>query len=108
VAAGTLLSAAHVVNRDPEGMLVLFALLLLTAVVICWLVTDARPAFALCLAVLLAEVTVTLPDLVYVPLADSLQPLLVGFVIVLPVLLPAAWLLLRRQQAASPRPVPKR
>ena len=34
-------------------------------VVVCWLVTDARPAFALCLAVLLWAVIVTLPELAY-------------------------------------------
>ena len=84
--------------------------MLLAAVVVCWLVTDARPAFALCVAVLMAGVTTALPDLVY---GDSqlmivgLQFLLVEFAFVLPILLPAAWLLLRRQKAPSPRPYPE-
>jgi hypothetical protein len=107
LAAGRLLSPQHV---DPrlESSLELGVLLLLAVVVVCWLVTDARPAFALCLAVLLGAVTSTLPALV----ADeslmswALEFLLVVFAIVLPVLLPAAWLLLRRQKAPSPRPFP--
>ena len=61
--AGRLPSLQHVLGPvlgSPE----LDVLLLLAAAVVCWLVTDARPAFALCLAVLLGAVTTTLPDLV--------------------------------------------
>ena len=82
--------------------------MLLAAVVICWLVTDARPAFALCLAVLLGAVMIILPDFFYDDgfLIAQLKALLVLFAIVLPILLPAAWLLLRRQKTPSPRPYP--
>ena len=83
--------------------------MLLAVVVVCWLVTDARPAFALCLAVLLQAVTITLPELAYSDyfLIDHLESLLIVFAIVLPVLLPAAWLLLRRQKTPGPRPYPE-
>jgi hypothetical protein len=90
-------------------LLLLGPLLLLAVVVVCWLVTDARPAFALCLAVLLGAVVPTLPFLVYdgslrIALVMALLPYVA---IVLPVLLPAAWLLLRRQKAPSRRPFPE-
>ena len=105
--AGRLLSRQHV--RGPSlGSLELDALLLLAVVVVCWLVTDARPAFALCLAVLLEAVITALPGLVYGDyLYARLEVLLVEFAIVLPILLPAAWLLLRRQKAPGPRPYPE-
>ena len=107
LAAGRVLS----LQRTPrlEASLELGALSLLAVVVVCWLITDARPAFALCLAVLLGAVISTLPTLV----ADeslmswALEFLLIVFAIVLPVLLPAAWLLLRRQKTPSPRPYPE-
>ena len=96
-------------KQDPglglEDLLVLYAVLLLAVVVVCWLVTDARPAVALCLAVLLDAVINGLPVLVdgeYV--YARVEVLLVEFAIVLPVLLPAGWLLLRPQQAPSPHP----
>jgi hypothetical protein len=83
-------------------------LVLLAVVVVCWLVTDARPALALCLAALLETVTGSLSDLA---LGDYLnvwlELLLIQFALVLPVLLPAAWLLLRRQKAPSPHPYPE-
>src|SRR5205807_1711621 len=108
--AGCLLSRQHV--RSPYlGFLELCALLLLAVVVVCWLVTDARPAFALCLAVLLGAVITTLPALVdggspmWVRLAE-LKLFLLYVALVLPVLLPAGWLLLRRQKAPGPRPFP--
>jgi hypothetical protein len=109
-AAERLLSLQHIPGsasalRNSE----LGALLLLTAVVVCWLVTDARPAFALCLAVLWA-VTVTVPEFAYSDdgfLIANLKLLLVVFAFVLPVMLPAAWLLLRRQKTPSPRPFPE-
>ena len=106
--AGCLLSPQHDLVPRLADFLWLGALLLLTVVAVCWLVTDARPAFALCLAVLLQVVVITLPELVYDDLfwIDHLEFLLIMFAIVLPVLLPAAWLLLRRQKAPSPRPYP--
>jgi hypothetical protein len=107
LAAGRVLSLQH--TGHLEASLELGALLLLVLVVVCWLITDARPAFALCLTVLLGAVTSTLPTLV----ADeslmswALEFLLIVFAIVLPVLLPAAWLLLRRQKTPSPLPFPE-
>jgi hypothetical protein len=79
---------------------------LLVFVVVCWLVTDARPALGLCVAQLLG----VLPDLLSqlaVPGSPNLAmviALLLQLALVLPVLLPAAWLLLRRQKAPNPRP----
>jgi hypothetical protein len=112
LAAERLLSLLHVLGLGPGPDLLDYpevgALVLLAVVVICWLVTDPRPAFALCLAVLLQVVMMTLPELVYGDpfLIPDLKFLLIMFAIVLPVLLPAAWLLLRRQKAPSPRPYP--
>jgi hypothetical protein len=108
LAAGRLLSLLHVLGPGPDllGYLELGALVLLAVVVTCWLATDPRPAFALCLAVLLQVVMVTLPELAYGDpfLIPHLEFLLIVFAIVLPVLLPAAWLLLRRQKTPGPRP----
>jgi hypothetical protein len=108
LAAGRPLSLLHVLGPGPDLLdyLELAALVLLAVVVICWLVTDPRPAFALCLAVLLQIVMITLPELVYGDpfLIPNLEFLLIMFAIVLPILLPAAWLLLRRQKTPSPRP----
>ena len=103
--AGRLLSPSY---PRLESSLVLGALLLLAVVVVCWLVTDARPAFALCLAVLVEGATTTLADRAFGdPFLIPLQFLLVMFAFVLPVLLPAAWLLLRRQKTPSPGPYPE-
>jgi hypothetical protein len=108
LAVGRLLSALHVLDPSLELPLELDALLLLAVVVACWLVTDARPAFGLCLAVLLEGVISTLPNLIYRHyLYAAMEFLLMDFVIVLPILLPAAWLLLRRQKAPSPHPYPE-
>jgi hypothetical protein len=80
-------------------------LVLLAVVVVCWLVTDARPALALCLAALLETVTGFLSDLAFGDfLTARVELVLIQFALVLPVLLPAAWLLLRRQKAPSPHP----
>jgi hypothetical protein len=91
------------------SFLVLSALVLLAVVVVCWLATDARPAFALCLAALLNTVTTTLIELTYGGgyLDARLKGGLVQLAVVLPVLLPAAWLLLRRQKAPGPCPDPE-
>jgi hypothetical protein len=106
--AGRLVSAWHAFGPNLEDFLVLGALVLLAVAVVCWLVTDARPAFALCLAVLLWVVTAALPQLAYGGyLYATLEVALVQFAAVLPVLLPAAWLLLRRQKAPGPRPHPE-
>jgi len=108
--AGRLLSTLRAPGPALDwSVVVLDALLLLAVVVVCWLVTDARPAFALCLAVLLQAVTTTLPELAYGDyfLIDHLEFFLVVFAIVLPILLPAAWLLLRRQKTPGPPPYPE-
>ncbi len=105
--AGRLLSPRHDLGSDLEDFLVLGALVLLAVVVVCWLVTDARPALAFCLAVLLWVVTGTLAELTYGGyLYATLKAGLMQSAVVLPVLLPAAWLLLRRQKAPGPRPDP--
>jgi hypothetical protein len=106
--AGRLLSLQHVPGRGLD-YLEPGALVLLTVVVVCWLVTDPRPAFALCLAVLLQVVMITLPELIYGDpfLIPDLEFFLITFAIVLPVLVPAAWLLLRRQKTPSPHPYPE-
>ena len=82
------------------------ALLLLALVVVCWLVTDARPAFGLCVAALMTALVGTLTQLARTGWLDTptfLEYLLIDFAIITPVMLPAAWLLLRRQTAPSPR-----
>jgi hypothetical protein len=104
--AGRLLSRP---SPSLESFLVVGALLLLAVVVVCWLVTDARPAVAFCLAVLLGGVVIMLPSVVYggslrIALVTAFLPYVA---IVLPVLLPSAWLLLRRQKAPSRRPFPE-
>jgi hypothetical protein len=105
---GHLLSSQHA-GPDLEAQLELDALLLLAVAVVCWLATDARPAFALCLAVLLEAVMTALPalgdgDFLYA----RLELPLLTFAVVLPVLLPAAWLLLRRHKAPSQLPFTER
>ena len=108
--AGRLPSLQHVLGPvlgSPEQDV----LLLLAAAVVCWLVTDTRPAFALCLAVLLVAALAVLPVIFYGP--STMAPaslklfLLTQFAFVLPALLPTAWLLLRRQKTPSPRPYPE-
>jgi hypothetical protein len=77
--------------------------------VVCWLATDARPAFALCLAVLLQAVAAIVSELGFgdsLLTTSGLEYLGLDFAFVLPILLPAAWLLLRRQKAPSPHPFP--
>ena len=102
--AGGLLSPRDVLGPDLEA---LDLLVLLVLVVVCWLVTDARPALALCLAVLLETVTGALSNLIFGDYLNVwLDLLLIQFAFVLPVLLPVAWLLLRRQKAPSPHPFP--
>ena len=109
LAAGRLLSPRRAFTPALEDSLVLGALVLVTVVVVCWLVTDARPAFALCVAVLLWVVTTTLAELAFGDffLIARLEASLIVFAVVLPVLLPAAWLLLRRQKTPAPHPHPE-
>jgi hypothetical protein len=53
-------------------------------------------------------VTGALSDLVFGDYLNVwLEFLLIQFAIILPVLLPTAWLLLRRQKAPSPHPFPE-
>lgn len=112
--AGRLLSFAFVLSPTLDiassQKQYLDTLVPLAVLVACWLVTDARPAFALCLSVLLADVVNYLPGVVvwgggWPMVAAELRALLPQLAVVLPVLLPAAWLLLRRQKATpSSRP----
>jgi hypothetical protein len=102
-------SGWHFLSRGVESSLLLDATTLLAVVVVCWLVTDARPAFALGVGVLLQAVMTTLSVLALGGLPLTIQNmnfLLLLFAVTLPVLLPAAWLLLRRQKAPGPRPFP--
>jgi hypothetical protein len=106
---GRLLSSRHILGPEVESYLELGALLLLAVVVVCWLATDARPAFALCLAVLLQAVAAIVSELGFgdsLLITSGLEYLGLDFAFVLPILLPAAWLLLRRQKAPSPHPFP--
>ena len=107
-----LLPPQHVLSSVLEASLSLDARLLLAVVVVCWLVTDARPAVGLCVAQLLGVLLSSLYELAYPGFSGSLKiamvmALLPQFAIVLPVLLPASWLLLRRQKAPSLRPLPE-
>ena len=87
--------------------LVLGALVLLAVVVACWLATDPRPAFALCLAYLIYIAVATLPEFLYGDTYGLLIRSAVICAVVLPVMAPATWLLLRRQKAPGPRPHPE-
>jgi hypothetical protein len=94
-----------------EDRLSLDALLLLAAVAVCRLVTDARPAFGISVGYLLAVLQLMLLELTIPEPRDlqiaRLMPFLLYLAIAAPVLLPAAWLLYR-QAATSRRPLPKR
>jgi hypothetical protein len=91
---------------NPDS-LVLGALVLLAVVVACWLATDPRPAFALCLAYLVYIDTATLPSFVYGDTYGVLIRSALISAVVLPVMIPATWLLLRRQKAPGSRPYPE-
>lgn len=97
-----LLSARPGFGLGLTDLLLLYAVLLLAVVVVCWLATDARPAFALCIAVLIDAVINSLPMLVHAEYADArVQLLLVEFAFVLPILVPSSWLLLRSRKAVA-------
>jgi hypothetical protein len=107
-------STAWALGSFPVESLYEGALLLLAVVVVCWLVTDGRPAFGFCAALLLEDLLLSLSQLTFVVRTGSLGldlgPLmffLVLLAIIAPILLPAAWLL-RRQAPPSPRPLPNR
>jgi hypothetical protein len=102
-----LLSPRHALNGGLASVLLLWALVLLTGIVVCWLATDARPALALGLAVSLEALMGTLSVLVIGDFRQMIQGLLMEFAITLPILLPAAWLLLRRQKTPGQRPFPE-
>jgi hypothetical protein len=96
--------------RRPSDMEVHYeyALLLLTVVVVCWLVTDARPAIGFCVAQLLSFLLVNLSLIADMGMDwFNLKIVLLQLAIIAPILLPAVWLL-RRQTAPSPRRVPSR
>jgi hypothetical protein len=83
------------------------ALLLLAVIVICWLVTDARPVFGFCVALLLTGLSVILATTGSLDSdISALMASLVLLAIVAPIMLSAAWLL-RRKSVPSPRPIPK-
>jgi hypothetical protein len=90
-------------------------LLLLAVVVVCWLVTDARPAFGFGVALLLTDLCTSLSQLDFavrttgslVQGTGALVTFLVLLAIISPILLPAAWLL-RRKPVPSPQPFPHR
>jgi hypothetical protein len=94
-----------------EDRLFLDALMLLAAVAVCWLVTDARPAFGISVGYLLSVLQLMLVEFAF-PEPRELQiarlmPFLLYLAIAAPVLLPATWLLYR-QAATSQRPLSKR
>jgi hypothetical protein len=88
-----------------------YAILLLTAVVACWFVTDVRPAFRLVAAALLTFLLLDIRTLTLNPLAqtsteDAALLVVLPTAIGLPVMLALAWLL-HRQAAPRLRPLPK-
>lgn len=111
LATGYLLSPwHHPLGPGLVSLLEVSAWLLLAAVAACWLVTDARPAFGLCVVQLLIVLLGSLSRLAY-PGSPPLNPVIVNFllwsVILLPILVPAAWLLLRREKTSGPLPYPE-
>jgi hypothetical protein len=85
-----------------------YALLLLAAVAVCWLVTDARPAFGLSVGFLLPGLQSCLTSITVFGSRDERVAFLMAFLLELaiaaPVLLPATWLLCR-QARTSRRPL---
>jgi hypothetical protein len=85
-----------------------YAILLLAAVVACWFVTDARPAFGLVVAALLTFLLWDLETLALTRIStgDAVLLVLLTLTVGLAIMLPLAWLL-HRQAASSPRPLPE-
>jgi hypothetical protein len=88
-----------------------YAILLLAAVVACWVVTDVRPAFALVAAALLTSLLWDLQNLALNPFGrvsteEAALLVVLPTAIGLPVVLALAWLL-RRQAAARLGPLPR-
>jgi hypothetical protein len=111
LAAGDpLLSTGYPIGPGLVASLEMSVWLLLAVVAACWLVTDARPAFGLCVVRLLIVLFGGLSELAY-PGSPPLNSLIVNFLlwsaVLVPVLLPAAWLLLRRKKTPGPLPYPE-
>jgi hypothetical protein len=109
LAASALLSSPGVDDTVIAVYVPGCGILLLAAVVVCWTVTDARPAFGLVAGVVLTLLLwdlATLPSVLrstgYAILVVNVLPLAIG----LAIMLPLAWLL-RRRAASSSRPLPK-
>jgi hypothetical protein len=105
-----LLSTGQPTGPGLAARLQMSVWLLLAVVAACWLVTDARPAFGLCVVQLLIVLFSGLSQLAH-PGSPPLNHIIVSFLIwsagLLPVLLPATWLLLRRKKTSSPLPYPE-
>ena len=109
LAAGSLLRFSGEDNFFTGVYVPGYAIALLAAVVVCWLVTDARPAFGLIAAALL---TLLLWDVGTLPFALISTEAVILVVVVLPlaiglaIMLALGWLI-HRQAASSPRPLPE-
>jgi hypothetical protein len=111
LAAGDLLlSTGQPIGPGLAAFLEVSTWLLLAAVAACWLVTDARPAFGLCVVRLLIVLFGSLSKLAY-PGSPSLNSLIVSFLlnstVLLPISLLAARLLFRREKTPGPLPYPE-
>jgi hypothetical protein len=107
LAAGDLPSSGHPLGPGRVAFLALSVWLLLAVVAACWLVTDPRPAFGLCAVRLLIIVLGSLSKLAS-PGSPPLNVLIVSFLVnsavLVPILLGAAWLLLRRKETPCALP----
>jgi hypothetical protein len=109
LAAGGLLSPQRDGHRL-EAFLELGTWLLLAAVAACWLVTDARPAFGFCFVRLLIALLGSLSQVAYpgwLALNAFIVNILLQSAVLVPILLPAAWLLFRREKTPGPLPYPE-
>jgi len=109
VAAWGLLRSSGEGHMNTGIYLPEYAILLLAAVVTCWFVTDARPAFGLITAVLLTFLLYdvgTLPSVLISTEIPILVVVVLPLAIGLAIMLALAWLL-HRQAASSPRPLPR-
>jgi hypothetical protein len=85
-----------------------YAILLLLAVVACWFVTDARPAFGLAAAAVLTFLLWDLDvlSLMRLPTEDAVLLALLPLPVGLAIMAPLSWWL-HRQAALRPRPLPE-